>query len=271
MGRRNSFAHLKNMQVDYDTLVARIRELCKSELPVPTRKVVLNPHLFRFIEEMVRAERVREALTKDHKFGGCDMLEGLEKAKVLGSGALGVVFDVGGGAAVKVEKIRTKDGIRGAEVAKKMGAVGVGPKVQSCKAIECEGVRYVVMKMDKVEGVTLKTWMSKKRPSATVAVVKDVLAKKIAKMKRLGVHHGDLHASNVMVDKKNVPWIIDFNLAQDGDGDDGDGEILRIFDKRVPAADNTVAIVSKLVEEGVIKVIGKYGVRDFLKPHAVWN
>lgn len=251
------------MQVDYTKLHERVRLLLTAKLE-PKESPAYSPVL-EIVESVVRVETVRKDLVgKNVKItGGCEEcldLKMLNKAKVLGKGAFGIVFDIGKGLAMKVEVVEDSAAVtNGVPTAVKAGKAGIGPKVHSWKVCDCGTVTYLVIVMNKINGKTLWDWINKakkaKGPKAAAEIlkVKKALEMKIKKMSKVGVEHNDLHSRNIMVDTKNEPWIIDFTFRAGGDNMDA----LHIFDRvEVTQVNQIGAIYAALEQEGTLSVTG---------------
>lgn len=250
------------MQVDYTKLHDRVRSLLTEKLE-PKESPAYSP-IVNILENVIRVETVRkDLLSKDVKFtGGCEEcldLKMLKKAKVLGHGFFGIVFDIGKGLAMKVELVEDSAAVTdGVPIAVKAGNAKIAPKVHSWKVCDCGQATYLVIVMDKINGKTLQEWIRKaksaKPQQKVVAAVRKALEAKIKKMTKIGIEHNDLHSGNIMVDSKNEPWIIDFTYRAGRDNMDA----LRMFDWMAPVQLNQIgAIYDALVKEGTIHVTGQ--------------
>jgi predicted Ser/Thr protein kinase len=251
------------MQVDYTKLHERVRSLLTAQLAPaepPKHSIVLE-----IVEGVVRAETVRKDLLGEDVAitAGCDEcldFKTLKKAKVLGRGYFGVVFDVGKGRAMKVEFVQEAAAVTdGVPIAVKAGKAGIGPKVHSWRVCDCGQHTYLVIVMDKINGKTLDDWLHKakstKGSEARVARVRAALLSKIKKMAKVGVEHLDLHPGNIMVDAKDELWIIDFTYRARG-RDNMDA--LKMFDRMAPKQVNQIgAIYAALEQEGTVAVTGQ--------------
>jgi hypothetical protein len=253
------------MQIDIGNLRKEIVELLKQPIK-KTTKTTSIPVALQVIERVVRpiidTEILRHDLLGQYDIlGGCDdCLESkkLKKAKVLGSGAFGTVFDIGSARCIKVETIfDAKIGL-GIENAILMGKKKVGPKVHKWHLCGCNSAVYLVMEMDKISGMTLGSWLRKK--TRGIKELDDMYAsvkKKIQKMKASGVTHNDLHADNVMIDKSNVPWIIDFTYNPDGNE-----WVLQAIDQYRKDDSRAANIFTRLCDTGVIDITTDVSVID---------
>lgn len=78
----------------------------------------------------------------------------------------------------------------------------------------CPALDARVVLMQFIDGETLDQWHKKNQPSKDrEAKVWQRYQAKLALTKKLGVEHGDLHPGNVMIDKQDEPWLIDFGLG----------------------------------------------------------
>lgn len=249
---------------DRDRLRHEIQALLKSGAAKNVKDVTLPSELQPFemyLARMVRQEIARHDLTRDVKIvDGCDDCFGgarLKKAKILGSGGFGTVFDMGKGRCVKIETVTNASVRKGVEIAIQMGRLGVGPKVHGWRVCSCDGSLYAVTEMDRIAGSTLDEWLTKKHTTQVTASVRAKLKAKIAKMNKVGVTHGDLHEGNVMVDAKNLPWIIDFTYEPvTVKPSQGNMRILDRFDGTGMFGANERAVLSALVAKGVITLRG---------------
>lgn len=196
--------------------------------------------ILELIGPMIDAEYTRAGLLMRGAILGesckkCLPFGKLKRAKVLGRGFNGTVFDLGGTRALKVESLSQelvpvdKDGQvpdRGrpfdaavamlGKAAQRMGELQIGPKVHGWKVCVCPRTVLLAVEMDKVEGRTLAAFINdKKVTKAQMAKVRTILTQKLQKMHEAGLVHADFHEGNVLVDRKNEPWIIDFSMVVD--------------------------------------------------------
>jgi hypothetical protein len=205
------------MDIDYDKLTKRVRELLCSKLepkPMPS-----GGYETSIVSSIVASEKLRLNLsnTKGVKIlGGCDEcldMRKLKTAKRLSSDYGGSVFDLGSkGGVVKVKELHSeamaKDSIAAAI---QIGKLGVGPKISSWRVCECGNDLYLVVQMDKIErGTPLRKWLNKRRAKADVAKLQAKLEAKTQKMKNAGIEFTNMWSDNVMVDGKGEPWVIGF-------------------------------------------------------------
>ena len=164
------------------------------------------------------------------------------RVTMVGRGTFGtVVKSWTPGRCVKIERIIGCDPLDACaaslSVAERMGSIGVGPNVYAWRVIQCQcdatdhsDQTILVIEMDIVPGTTLHEWRLARRYIHTdsskdgeMGVLVDALVAKVKMMNGLGVRHNDLNVHNVMVDKANVPWLIDYTFAtQHRIGDAGD-------------------------------------------------
>jgi predicted Ser/Thr protein kinase len=242
------------MQIDYPKLHERVRSLLKTKLDpaeTPDRSPILK------IIQIISG--CKECLN----------IKLIDKAKLLGSGAFGWVFDIGKGLAMKVEIIRDAvAAVQGVPTAIKAGKAGIGPKVHSWKVCDCVHSLYLVTVMDKIIGKTLYDFLKKSKVadnSKVVTSVKTALETKLKKMAKLGIIHQDLHEGNIMVDTKNEPWIIDFTY--DAFVGSNVEKALAMVDAYSRSQVNVVGAIFKALEkEGTIVVKGKTQIpKQFIK------
>lgn len=216
------------MQVDFQLLETRIRALVaearKTSKAAPDPKKQSDAPKFtwgltKVIEsEILRADIIDKGAKITHGCEDCLQHAKIKKAKVLGRGAFGTVFDLGKNA-LKVEKVGRFDldgTLAAGKVAARMGELGVGPKVAHWRICECRFATYLVIEMAKIKGTTIGDLFNgdKKWAPAKKAKTLQLLREKVIKMNKAGVVHNDMHWGNVMVDKKGVPWIIDFGIVE---------------------------------------------------------
>lgn len=254
------------MQVNTDVLSARIKALLKVPYDSVHEASKRDDHrdpTFVYVLALINGEIVRNALKNKAPVEDCDgVFKKLRTAKILGSGYSGTVFDIGAKRVVKVERVYLKpDGSVEAanvgEIARKMGTLRVGPKVHSWQLCDCAASSmFSVLEMEKISGTSLRQWLTAGPTDAQKAKVRKALSDKIAKMNKAGVFHSDLHEENILVDKKGVPWIIDFTFLAKKHNDNKD--VLENFDRRDRRdMHKPLAVYRALVEEGTIKVTGK--------------
>ena len=151
--------------------------------------------------------------------GTCGMRsQDYRSANIVGRGAFASVFASGPHRCVKVERthfaVSLKSKVRCIEIARRMGDAGLGPRVHAWKIMRHETTVCVVLEMDRVDGQTVRGWLSdEQRTGEHVQETCDRVESKIASMHRLGIRHNDLHVANVMLDRAGTPWLIDFTFA----------------------------------------------------------
>jgi hypothetical protein len=151
--------------------------------------------------------------------GTCGMRsQDYSSADIVGRGAFATVFASGPHRCVKVERtisaVPLKSKIRCIEIARRMGDAGLAPRVHAWKIMRHEGTVCVVLEMDRVNGQTVRGWLSdEQREGANVKATCDRIENKVASMHRLGIRHNDLHVANVMLDRAGTPWLIDFTFS----------------------------------------------------------
>lgn len=236
------------MQVSVSKLTSHIRKIVtdlirEGSTPKSVKKANnLSPAmvdaLMEIVGPMIDAEYTRAALLmRGAEIGdsckGCLPVTKLKRAKVLGRGYNGTVFDIGGGHALKVESLSQqlvpvgKDGkllergrandsaldMLGAS-AQRMGELGIGPKVYGWKVCACPRTAVLAVEMDKIEGRTLTEFVrDKKTTPSQMTKVRNALIAKLEKMHAEGLVHADFHHNNVLVDRKSEPWIVDFSMV----------------------------------------------------------
>ena len=125
------------MQVNYDKLHERIRILLAANLEA--KELPDYSPVLQIVETAVHAETIRNDLLRKNVviMGGCEEcldMKILKKAKVLGKGSFGIVFDIWQGRAMKVERVVNATAVtNGVPIAVKAGKLGIGPKVHSWK------------------------------------------------------------------------------------------------------------------------------------------
>jgi len=90
-------------------------------------------------------------------------------------------------------------------MAKKAGEIGIGPRVHA--AYFCARRKQAIIIMDKIAvdaDSCVISWDEN---------IRGQLLEKVAIMHKNGILHQDLAERNVLIDKDNTPWIIDYGLA----------------------------------------------------------
>ena len=161
--------------------------------------------------------------------GTCSMSgSDFKSADIVGRGAFATVFELGLCRCVKVERtmcaMSMEIKLRSIATAQAMGEAVLGPRVHAWRIVQHETSMCIVLEMDRIDGRTLRTWLSEeKRTREQVQEVCDRVAPKVGRMHSMGFRHNDLHVSNIMLDRADTPWLIDFTFASfQGDGVTGD-------------------------------------------------
>lgn len=110
-----------------------------------------------------------------------------------------------------------------ADLARKAGAIGAGPRVHGHHVCVHDGVMHGIVVMDHLRGVPLSDWNGNKKQKE---YVRALLEAKIKLMNEGGIFHRDLHSGNVMVVTKGGKksgevedvLLVDFGLATDPEG-----------------------------------------------------
>lgn len=78
--------------------------------------------------------------------------------------------------------------------------------------IRINGQGYPIVRMNWVDGLPLSSWVDDNlnAPQALDSVRQQIVAAATA-LRRLGVAHGDLQHGNIMVDKRNRIWLVDYD------------------------------------------------------------
>lgn len=306
------------MNVSLSTLTTKIRKIVPdiiSSGPVPKSKsapianipqTLIEPVL-SLVGPVIDAEYTRCALLmRGAQITGsckkCLQVSKLRHAKVLGYGYNGTVFEYGPGRCIKVESLSTRlfpvtrsgkllNQFEGSalehlgNVAERMGELGIGPKVFSWRVCSCARAVMLVIEMERIEGRTLQDVVLDKATRALqMDKVRSALLKKLELMHANGFAHADFHPGNVMVDKRNVPFIIDFSFMI-GEGADGTAKKdtavmgrgmgamfrkivadnlamareMKIGNRQAPHNSGErirLIVLAKLIEDGVIKITG---------------
>jgi hypothetical protein len=240
----------RGVQMNVDKLRGAIVRALKASKPSGAKVPPATRESLQWLTPIIEAEALRHDLLRKHDvLDGCDdclEVERLRKAKVLGNGAFGTVFDVGKGRCIKVERVRDAGIAQGVCDAVRMGELRVGVRVHKWHMCECAGSVYLVTEMDRVDGATLQAWLNvKSRKDADIRKLQAALKRKIARMKGAGVVHHDLHPGNVMVDMAGVPWIIDFTY-------DPPCWALYAIERRLGSDRRVSRVVAHLLESGAI-------------------
>ncbi len=143
-----------------------------------------------------------------------DWNESVTKGKKLGEGGFGTVLTAG---ANKVHK-RGEIGENEADIIKKVGEAGLGPKLLVAELAAKKGQEYGVnihegrIAMTRIKGepigmLTAETKVNGKNMA-------DIYWKAMADLHRLGIAHNDAHTDNILVDKQGKGRWVDMGLAQ---------------------------------------------------------
>ena len=232
--------------------------------------------LTMLVEPMVRHALARRALIGSQKVvkkvGGMECLSHLNPLRRIGRGVDGSVYVLESGKAAKVgvldmshhdylDESRILEAIGEIDAAKAAGQANISPQVHDawfcCSATNSA---YVIV-MDRVDGgVDLFNWVHNKS-KAQISKMHEQLDVLVRKMNRLGIFHNDLHAGNVVVDRNNRPWIIDFSrctfVETLADRDD-DAKMVRNFLEKggriINIPDLTTCVVASLIKSELIQV-----------------
>ena len=131
---------------------------------------------------------------------------------VLGKGCVGVVviaYIDGEKAALKVRRVDADRSRmqREAEMLKKANSAGVGPRLL--------GVSKNFLLMQFIDGDLLPKWMEKRKQKALMVKILREVLEQCWRLDIAGLDHGELsHApKHIIIDKKNKPFIVDFETA----------------------------------------------------------
>jgi len=126
-------------------------------------------------------------------------------AKEIGRGFFGNVYLASKGKhkyAVKVQDIKVdfkgeiKDFKNEIEVSKKMGEIGVGPKIYDAYYCKYKGNYKFFIVQEYMNGGDLKSWLLENKLTLKL---KNQLKMKLKKMHKHNYYHGDLHTGNIFV------------------------------------------------------------------------
>ncbi len=143
-----------------------------------------------------------------------DWNESVTKGKKLGEGGFGTVLTAG---ANKVHK-RGEIGENEADIIKKVGEAGLGPKLLVAELAAKKGQEYGVnihegrIAMTRVKGEPIG--MSTAETKVNGKNMADIYWKAMADLHRLGIAHNDAHTDNILVDKQGKGRWVDMGLAQ---------------------------------------------------------
>jgi hypothetical protein len=148
-------------------------------------------------------------------------LSSLSSAPIVGRGAFATVFDIGAGRCAKVERlspfVSARAHVCANTVAIWAGSKGIAPRVRSWRiACSQRSCPISVVEMDLVRGESLAAWASGRgRSRIDIVNMAEKLRGRIARLRGIGVVHGDLHIANVLVERATArPWLIDFTFAR---------------------------------------------------------
>jgi hypothetical protein len=143
-----------------------------------------------------------------------DWSETVKNGKQLGEGSFGTVIRVG-----NVAHKRGEVGEREADIIKKVGLAGIGPRLLGAEISTKKREGYGVnlhngrIAMTVVPGEPI----GKRKADDEVAGKKipDIYWKAMADLHRLGIAHNDAHVDNILIDKNGKGRWVDLGLAQD--------------------------------------------------------
>jgi putative serine/threonine protein kinase len=131
---------------------------------------------------------------------------------VLGKGCVGIVAIACRNGEKVALKIRRVDADRArmqqeAEMLREANAVHVGPKLL--------GVSKNFLLMKFIDGDLLPEWLDKRRGKALMTKVLREVLEQCWRLDMAGLDHGELSRApkHIIIDRGNVPWIVDFETA----------------------------------------------------------
>lgn len=148
-------------------------------------------------------------------------LSHLKPVRMIGEGADGQVWDLESGQAAKLgflelldETIpdeRIESVLQEVAAARAAGRADISPTVHDAWfCTSATRIAYVIV-MDRVAGgVSLRRWKAMAAPKNYRSLLERIEALTV-RLNALGIFHNDLHESNIMVDNKDRPWIIDYS------------------------------------------------------------
>lgn len=148
-------------------------------------------------------------------------LNGYRVVRKLGNGVDGTVYLLENGKAAKISMIRLHDedyldyhieaALQEIKACRLAGKYKFGPQVHNAWfCMSATSAAYVIV-MDQVEGgIDLFDWAEGRSPREKEDM-QSAIDSIVESMHSVGLYHNDLHAHNVMVDRNNKPWIIDFS------------------------------------------------------------
>jgi len=131
---------------------------------------------------------------------------------ILGKGCVGIVIIACRNGEKVALKIRRVDADRSrmrqeAKMLKKANSVRVGPKLL--------GVSKNFLLMQFIDGDLLPKWLEKRKRKALIVKILHEVLEQCWRLDKTGLDHGELsHApKHIIIDKSNVPFIVDFETA----------------------------------------------------------
>jgi tRNA A-37 threonylcarbamoyl transferase component Bud32 len=98
------------------------------------------------------------------------------------------------------------------KLSRKFGKLSVSPLIIDHNKIEMDGIAYIVIIMEYIKGLTLREWLTTSSNYQKTLMKKKII-KKINIIHKYNFIHGDLHFDNIIIDKHNIPFIIDFGTT----------------------------------------------------------
>lgn len=95
------------------------------------------------------------------------------------------------------------------EMQRKLAKVGVAPRIYDAWKSKTLGF-FIMERLDK----TLLRFLKEEDDNKKIDDIMDKVIDKIELMHKLDIIHGDLHSSNIMLNSKDEPYIIDFGMAR---------------------------------------------------------
>lgn len=210
-------------RAQYNAFVARHRSSQEFKLLVSSKwfvKAVMSRHrdmAFRQMSALDVKGRVSAKLCLDA------LQESERTPSLLGEGAYGSVFRHPSkpGRVLKVVDNKNVDYsyvLREVEITRAASDLGVAPRFHN--AYTCCGDNYeclVMIEMDAVDQ-TLYEWLDKPRPEKQMRAVLESLKRLLSTLHSNGIVHHDIHLGNVMLDKKNRVFVVDYGRANMAEG-----------------------------------------------------
>ncbi|MGH1347179.1 MAG: serine/threonine-protein kinase [Nannocystales bacterium] len=175
----------------------------------------------------------------------------------LGAGAMGVVYraydpDLDRTLALKVVSQRADGSSRGEKEqarllreAQAMARVSHRNVIQVFDVGMIDSAVYVAMEF--VDGTTLKEWLAPKRTPQQVLRLFEAAGRGLAAAHSQGLIHRDFKPDNVMVDRNDLPRVLDFGLARTSDRTDTD-EITQ----SLRSAERSISLEASMTEAGAL-------------------